>query len=142
MHQALKDWYESGEEEIPSTVTLAIMQICERLGTKSNFKGYTYIDEMIGEGILACISAVKNKKYDPYKYSNPFAYFTQIAYNEFRRIIKTEHKEVYIKHKALEMHMVDAAINGETIDYESDNSGRLDALVKKFEGSKENDETS
>lgn len=139
LHKALKDWYESGEEEIPQTITLAIMQICERLGTRVNFRYYSYLDEMIGDAIVMCIAAVRNKKYDPYKYENPFAYFTQIAYNEFRRIIKSEHKETYIKHQSLMMHMIDSALNGEVIELKTDDSGRLDNLVAKFK-KKEKDE--
>lgn len=140
MHKALLDWYESGEREPPNEVVEAVRQICERLATKHNFKNYTYIDEMIGEAKLACTVAVLEKKYDPYRWSNPFAYFTRIAYNAFINYIKIEHKETYIKHKELENYMVDAAIRGEEIEYNMDDSGRLEKLVNKFEGEKDDEQ--
>ena len=132
LHQALVDWYAAGTEEPPMVIVTAIIQICERLGTKNNFKNYTYLEEMIGEAKLACILAVQQKKYDPEKGNNPFAYFTRIASNEFIRIIKFEQKQTYIKHEELQSYMVDAAARGEIIEYSQDDSGRLDDLVRKF----------
>lgn len=137
LHNALKDWYDSGKEEIPEFVYKGIIQICTRLGTKSNFRNYTYLDEMIQYAILMCIRALNEKKYDPDNFNNPFAYFTQIAHNEFRRIIKTEHKESYIKHKSLQNHMTDMALNGESYEIQDDGSGRLETLISKFETQKE-----
>ena len=55
---------------------------------------------MISDGIIDCISAVDN--FDPNKTSNPFAYFTQIAWNAFLRRIHKEKKQAYIKHKNFE----------------------------------------
>lgn len=141
MHTAIKEWYESGKQEPPKEVIQAISQICERLSTKRNFRDYTYIDDMISEGKLACTIAVLEKKYDPYKYDNPFAYFTRIAFNAFVSVIKVEHKETYIKHKELESYMVDAHIRGENIeDYKMDDSGRLEKLINQFEGKKDEPE--
>lgn len=141
MHAALKEWYESGREDPPNEVINAISQICERLSTRLNFRDYTYIDDMVSEGKLACTIAVLEKKYDPYKYDNPFAYFTRIAFNAFVSVIKVEHKETYIKHKELENYMVDANIRGENIeDYKMDDSGRLEKLINQFEGKKNESE--
>lgn len=137
LHQAIKDWYESGEDEIPMVIATAIMQICSRLGTKYNFKNYTYIDEMINEAEVACFAAVRHKKYDPYAYENPFAYFTMIAYNEFRKVLKQEQKETYIKHESLMLHMIDMAANGDVIELNTDDSGRIDNLVAKFNRKKD-----
>lgn len=137
LHSALKIWYDSGEEQIPEEIFTAIIQICTRLGTKHNFRNYSYLDEMVGDAIVSCIKALNEKKYDPDNFDNPFAYFTQIAYNEFRKIIKSEHKEAYIKHKSMQMYIIDSTLNGETIEIEDDGSGRLDNLVNKFEGKKD-----
>ena len=52
------------------------------------------------DGIMDCISAVDN--FDPDKTNNPFAYFTQIAWNAFLRRIQKEKKQTYIKHKNFE----------------------------------------
>jgi DNA-directed RNA polymerase specialized sigma24 family protein len=49
---------------------------------------------------MDCISAVDN--FNPDKTNNPFAYFTQIAWNAFLRRIQKEKKQTYIKHKNFE----------------------------------------
>lgn len=136
MHKAIQDWYIKGKGEPPAEVVLAIMQINQRLSTRYNFRNYTYVDEMILDGIMACTAAVVQKKYNPEKYDNPFGYFTRIAYNAFVARIKEEHKQVYIKHKELEDHMIEASARGETLEYERDDSGRLNKLVLQFEGEK------
>ena len=140
LHQALVEWYTSDPEmkvhEPPKLAVNAIIQICDRLATRNNFSGYTYLDEMVAEAKLACISALIKRKYNPEKSENPFAYFTMIAWNAFIQVIKDEHKETYIKHKELESHIITSSLRGEVIDIETDDSGRLDSLVDKFEGKK------
>ena len=69
----------------------SILLICNNLAKKPNFSGYTYKQDMISDGIIDCISAVDN--FDPDKTNNPFAYFTQIAWNAFIRRIHKEKKE-------------------------------------------------
>lgn len=83
--------------KVPGYVGQCIMAICTKLSTKPNFSGYSYRDEMIADGIENCIAAVNG--FDPEKSNNPFAYFTQIAWNAFIRRISKEKKQQYIKHK-------------------------------------------
>ena len=78
----------------------SILLINKNLAKKPNFSGYTYIQEMISDGIIDCIAAVDN--FNPDKTNNPFAYFTQIAWNAFIRRIQKEKKQTYIKHKNFE----------------------------------------
>ena len=83
--------------KIPRYIGECLLMICTKLATKPNFSGYTYRDEMVADGIENCIAAVDN--FDPDRYNNPFAYFTQIAWNAFIRRISKEKKQSYIKHK-------------------------------------------
>lgn len=83
--------------KVPNYIGECIMAICSKLSTKPNFSGYSYRDEMIADGIENCIVAVNG--FDPEKSTNPFAYFTQIAWNAFIRRISKEKKQQYIKHK-------------------------------------------
>lgn len=75
----------------------SILLICNNLAKKPNFSGYTYKQDMISDGIIDCVAAVDN--FNPDKTNNPFAYFTQIAWNAFIRRIHKEKKQTYIKHK-------------------------------------------
>jgi DNA-directed RNA polymerase specialized sigma subunit len=82
----------------------SILLICNNLAKKPNFSGYTYKQDMISDGIIDCIAAVDN--FNPDKTNNPFAYFTQIAWNAFLRRIQKEKKQTYIKHKNYENSML------------------------------------
>lgn len=86
--------------QISNYIAECIMLICNNLSKKPNFSGYTYIQEMILDGMIDCIAAVDN--FDPDKTNNPFAYFTQIAWNAFVRRIHKEKRQTYIKHKNFE----------------------------------------
>jgi hypothetical protein len=86
--------------KIPEYIGECILLICNKLSFKPNFINYTYKEEMICDGIENCLAAVNNFK--PDKSNNPFAYFTQIAFNAFIRRISKEKKQTYIKHKNME----------------------------------------
>lgn len=88
------------EPEIPRYIGESILLICNNLARKPNFSGYTYKQEMISDGVMDCIAAVDN--FEPDRTNNPFAYFTQIAWNAFLRRIAKEKKQTYIKHKNFE----------------------------------------
>jgi hypothetical protein len=85
---------------VPKYIGESILLIRNNLAKKPNFSGYTYKQDMISDGIIDCVSAVE--KFDPDKTNNPFAYFTQIAWNAFLRRIQKEKKQTYIKHKNFE----------------------------------------
>ncbi len=81
--------------QIPDEIGLAIIQISKRLSTRFNFSGYSFREEMIGDGILNGLEAVKS--FNPEKSKNPFAYFTQIIYRAFLRRIDKEKSEYEVK---------------------------------------------
>lgn len=98
-----KDFYESivkwrneeketGIQKIPDKIALSIMKICENLAKSGRFSGYTWKQEMIADAILSCIQFCRN--FDPEKSQNPFAFYTQIAYNAFVQRIKLEKQKI------------------------------------------------
>jgi hypothetical protein len=126
---------------IPEYVGACILKIAQRLSLRPNFIGYTYRDEMVGDGIENVLTYIHN--YDPEKYNNPFAYFTQIIYFAFLRRMDKEKKQSYIKHKMLEqsslMNLLADMPGGETnedghsVTVMVNVDGRLNDLVNKFE---------
>jgi hypothetical protein len=68
-----------------------IILICKNLGRKSNFNNYTYLGEMVNDGIENCLKAALN--FDPALSSNAFGYFTKVAFNAFIRRIQKEKKQ-------------------------------------------------
>lgn len=121
-----KDFYEAivvykqKLSENPSTkvsdyIGQCILAICNKLSTKPNFIGYSFRDEMIADGIENCIASVNG--FDPEKSSNPFAYFTQIAWNAFIRRISKEKKQQYIKHKNMVNNMLVSELDEDTFNH-------------------------
>lgn len=88
---------EKEKPQVSRYIGESILLICNNLAKKPNFSGYTYKQDMIFDGVIDCVAAVDN--FDPDKTNNPFAYFTQIAWNAFIRRIHKEKKQTYIKHK-------------------------------------------
>ena len=88
------------EPPIPSYIAGCFLLIGEGLSSKPNFMNYTYKDDMVMDGVENCIRYCTN--FNPEKSKNPFAYFTQITYYAFLRIIHKEKKQVYIKHLVTE----------------------------------------
>ncbi len=123
---------------IPDYVGRCILLIAQRLAMKPNFANYSFVDDMISDGVENCISYFDN--FDPSKYTNPFAYFTQIIYYAFIRRILKEKKQQYIKHKALENSMIfDELVqqSGDddtftTVNIDIDNQQVVD-FIKSFE---------
>jgi hypothetical protein len=88
-----------------------IMNIAEKLSHRPNFIGYSYRDEMVQDAVDNCLSYGLDR-FDPEKSKNPFAYFTQIAFNAFKLRIQKEKKQMYIRYKLAEnMH-----VNGQMAD--------------------------
>lgn len=67
-----------------------IKKIAYGLSYSGSFINYTYKDDMIGDSLIKMYSALKGKKYNFSNESNPFSYFTTIAFNAFVNRIKKE----------------------------------------------------
>lgn len=83
---------------IPAYVGECILKIAKNLASKPNFVSYSFVEEMISDGVENCILYFDG--YDPEVSQNPFAYFTQIVYNAFIRRIGKEHKNRYTIYKS------------------------------------------
>jgi hypothetical protein len=94
--EEIMKYYDSGEmsDELASMVS----KIANKLSYASNFVNYTYREEMVGDGIVRMFKALMSKKYDREKGTNPFSYFTRIAFNAFRNRIKKE-KHIHEAHE-------------------------------------------
>lgn len=95
--QYKNDLINNPDKPIPNYIGEATILIANKLANKSNFCGYSFKDEMIGDGIENVIMYIKN--FDPNKSNNPFAYITQIIKFSFIRRIQKEKKQQYIKLK-------------------------------------------
>lgn len=69
-----------------------IKKIAYGLSYNGSFINYSYKDDMIGDSLIKMYAALKYKKYKFENNSNPFSYFTTIAYHAFINRIKKEKK--------------------------------------------------
>lgn len=89
-YQLLEEYYES--DDLVEELAVSTSKIAVGLSYSPNFINYSYKDEMVGDAIVKMIAAVKNKKFNLDSKSNPFSYFTTIAYHAFINRIKKEKK--------------------------------------------------
>lgn len=91
-----------------------IYLIAENLAHKPRFMNYSFVDEMKSDAIENCLMYFDN--FDSDKYSNPFAYFTQIIYYAFHRRINKEEKNRYIIYKKFQESVLDTSDAGLMLD--------------------------
>lgn len=77
------------------------MKLCERYATRSNWRGYTYNDEMRSTALLQ-LSQI-GLQFDESKSENPFAYYTAAITNSFTRVLNIEKRNQNLRDDILEM---------------------------------------
>jgi DNA-directed RNA polymerase specialized sigma24 family protein len=86
--ESLRKYYET--DNLTDDLAENIKKIAYGLSYNSSFINYTYKDDMIGDSLIKMYSALKGKKYSFKEETNPFSYFTTIAFNAFVNRIKKE----------------------------------------------------
>lgn len=78
-----------------------IRNIVEKFGTLSNWRSYSFQEDMVATAIIAvCNNALK---FDPDKSSEPFNYYTMIANRTFLTYIENEKRQRDIRDDIIEM---------------------------------------
>jgi hypothetical protein len=83
------------------TLATMFMKLCERYATRSNWRGYTYNDEMRSQALLQ-LSQI-GLQFDESKSSNPFAYYTAAITNSFTRVLNIEKRNQNLRDDILEI---------------------------------------
>jgi hypothetical protein len=87
--------------KMTNKLALMFMKLCERYGTRSNWRGYTYNDEMRSQALLQ-LSQI-GLQFDESKSNNPFAYYTAVITNSFTRVLNVEKRNQNLRDDILEM---------------------------------------
>jgi hypothetical protein len=87
--------------KMTNTLAMMYMKLCERYGTRANWRGYTYNDEMQSQALMQ-LSQI-GLQFDESKSDNPFAYYTAAITNSFTRILNIEKKNQAIRDDLLEV---------------------------------------
>lgn len=77
------------------------MKLVERYGYRSNWRGYSYLDEMRAQALMQ-LSQV-GLQFDESKSSNPFSYYTQVVATSFLKVLSLEKKNQSIRDDLLIM---------------------------------------
>lgn len=87
--------------KMTNNLAMMFMKLCERYATRSNWRGYTYNDEMRSQALLQ-LSQI-GLQFDESKSQNPFAYYTAAITNSFTRVLNIEKRNQNLRDDILEM---------------------------------------
>jgi hypothetical protein len=93
--------YSRDHGNMTKKLALMFMKLCERYATRSNWRGYTYNDEMRSQALLQ-LSQI-GLQFDESKSQNPFAYYTAAITNSFTRVLNIEKRNQNLRDDILEM---------------------------------------
>lgn len=86
--------------QITNKLALMYMKLCERYATRSNWRGYTYNDEMRSQALLQLTQI--GLQFDESKSQNPFAYYTAAITNSFTRVLNIEKRNQNLRDDIME----------------------------------------
>ena len=106
------------------------IKLSERYAQRSNWRGYTYIEEMRGQAILQ-LSQI-GLQFDESKSENPFAYYTAAVTNSFTRVLNIEKKMQNIRDDMLEEAGLTPSLTRQTRDEFADEIARQAEIYKNM----------
>ena len=86
--------------KVTNELAMMYLKLVERYSMRSNWRGYTYVDEMRGQALLQ-LSQI-GLQFDESKSQNPFAYYTAAITNSFTRVLNVEKRNQNIRDDMLQ----------------------------------------
>ena len=99
-HYASHNEFSLDHGKMTNKLAMMFMKLCERYGSRGNWRGYTYNDEMRSQALLQ-LSQI-GLQFDEFKSENPFAYYTAAITNSFTRILNVEKKHQSLRDDLLQ----------------------------------------
>lgn len=135
LYEVLCEWHtrksqalEIGQKapKLPDYVGKCIIMIAEGLAKRGNFRNYTWIEEMVGDGIVNAVNAMN--KFDPTRKNkkgevNPFGFINLVVWRAFTSMIGDEKKKLKAKYDMMLDPEYNAYTGDDNSDHEIDNSG-------------------
>jgi len=109
MKEVLRSHWEGGLDNgkfnvqhgtITNNLAKMYIKLCERYSMRSNWRGYTYVDEMRSHALLQ-LSQI-GLQFNELKSQNPFAYYTAAVTNSFTRVLNLEKRNQNIRDDLLQ----------------------------------------
>lgn len=101
---------------ITDTLARMFMKLCERYSMRSNWRGYTYVDEMRSQALLQL--TMIGLQFDESKSQNPFAYYTAAITNSFTRVLNIEKRNQNIRDDILELNNMTPSLTRQMQNYD------------------------
>lgn len=105
-------WFNKDHGHMTPALARMFMKLCERFGSKGNWRGYTYNDEMRSQALLQ-LSQV-GLQFDESKSNNPFAYYTATIANSFTRVLNVEKRNQSLRDDILEINNLNPSYTRQT----------------------------
>lgn len=106
------------------------IKLSERYAQRSNWRGYTYVEEMRGQAILQ-LSQI-GLQFDESKSENPFAYYTAAVTNSFTRVLNIEKKNQNIRDDMLQEAGLTPSLTRQNQQEYAEENARQAELYKNF----------
>ena len=104
------------------------LKLADRYGTRSNWRGYTYNDEMRAQAVLQ-LSQI-GLQFDESKSQNPFAYYTAAVTNSFTRVLNIEKKNQNIRDDILQDNGLNPSFTRQTSEIFKEDKEKLAEFYK------------
>jgi len=117
-------WFSQDHGTMTNKLARMFMKLVDRYATRSNWRGYTYNDEMRSTALVQ-LSHI-GLQFDESKSANPFAYYTAAVTNSFTRVLLLEKKSQSLRDDILEQ-------NGLNPSYTRQTQNEM-ATNKEFQG--------
>ncbi len=125
-----KGYFSKDHGRITEDLGRMFIKLSERYAQRSNWRGYTYNEEMRGQAILQ-LSQI-GLQFDESKSENPFAYYTAAVTNSFTRVLNIEKKMQNIRDDMLEINGLTPSSTRQYRDEFAEETARQAELYKNF----------
>jgi hypothetical protein len=115
---------------ITENLGMMFLKLADRYGTRSNWRGYTYNDEMRSQAVLQ-LSQI-GLQFDESKSENPFAYYTAAVTNSFTRVLNIEKKNQSIRDDILQENGLNPSFTRQNEEYFREDKEKLAEFYKSM----------
>jgi len=126
----VKGHFSKDHGRITENLGKMFIKLSERYAQRSNWRGYTYIEEMRGQAVLQ-LSQI-GLQFDESKSENPFAYYTAAVTNSFTRVLNIEKKNQNIRDDMLQENGLMPSLTRQTQAEHAEETARQASLYKNF----------
>lgn len=100
---------------IPRIIADDFIKLANKLGTRYNFIGYSFRDEMVSSAIYACCNKIR--KFNVDIKASAYTFFSKVCWRAMVDVINAEEKHSYIKAKTFNSIDFDMETVDDTIDF-------------------------